>query len=110
MKSARAVPVLSRLRPDQDVVHATIWGLVVSGALLLAIYFGSSRLRHFDAALVPYTGAALFACFGIAYRYAMWLRRPPTRKYWFGGWRIFLHPSRLPGNIARLFMLLLRDF
>jgi len=95
---------------NEDVVHATLWGLVVSGALLLAIYFGSSRLRHFDAALVPYTGAALFACFGIAYRYAMWLRRPPTRKYWFSGWRIFLRPARLPGNVARLIKLLVMDF
>src|SRR5215813_8903156 len=89
-------------RLDKDVVHAVSWGLFASGILLLAIYFGSGRFRYFDAALVPYTGAALFSCFGIAYRYAMWLRRPPTRKYWFAGWRIFIRPSQLPRNMLRL--------
>jgi len=97
-------------RPDKDVGRAVTWGLFVSGILLLAIYFGSGRFRHFDAALVPYTGAALFSCFGIAYRYAMWLRRPPTRKYWFSGWRIFIRPSRLPRNLLRLAQLFFNDF
>ena len=99
-----------KARWNSDVVHAACWGLLVAGILLLAIYFGSGRLRHFDAALVPYTGAAVFAAFGCGYRFAMWLRRPPTRSYWFSGWRIFFRPSRLPANIARLLQLLFNDF
>jgi len=95
---------------NEDVVRATFWGLFASGLLLLAIYFGSGRLRNFDAALVPYTGAAVFACFGVVYRYAMWLRRPPTRKYWFSGWRVFLHPARLPRNVLHLLQLVFQDF
>ena len=67
----------------QDVAHATLSGLCVAGVLLLAIFIGSNRLKYYDAALVPYTGACVFAAFGIGYRFAMWLRRPPTRKYWF---------------------------
>ena len=45
--------------------------------------------QHFDAALVGYTFATLFAAFGISYRYAMWLHRPPTRMYWRRGWQAF---------------------
>jgi hypothetical protein len=55
-------------------------------------------LNHFDAALVGYTFATLFATFGITYRYAMWLRRPPTRMYWRRGWSVFLTPQFLGAN------------
>jgi hypothetical protein len=51
----------------------------------------------------------VFTAFGIGYRFAMWLRRQPTRKYWFQGWKIFLRPARLAGNIFRLVQLFLRD-
>ena len=50
---------------------------------------GRADLQHFDAALVGYTFATLFAAFGISYRYAMWLQRPPTRMYWRRGWQAF---------------------
>jgi len=94
----------------RDVAHALFWGLLVAALLLLGIFFGSNHLKHFDAALVPYTGACVFTAFGLGYRYAMWLRRPPTRKYWFRGWRIFLRPSSLPGHALRFGQLFLRDF
>jgi len=64
----------------RDVTHATIWGLSVAGALLLFIFVGSNGLKHYDAALVPYTGACVFSAFGIGYRFAMWLMHPPTGK------------------------------
>src|SRR6478609_8102770 len=86
----------------RHVVHATLWGLGVATALLVAIFVGSNSLKHYDAALVPYTGACVFSAFGIGYRFAMWLRRPPTRKYWFRGWRIFFRPAKLPRNVFRL--------
>lgn len=94
----------------RDVVHAILWGSSVSLVLLLAIFIGSNQLKHYDAALVPYTGACVFAAFGIGYRFAMWLRRPPTRTYWFGGWRIFFRPARLPGNVVRLAQIFFADF
>jgi hypothetical protein len=93
-----------------DVTHATLWGLSVAGALLLAIFVGSSGLKHYDAALVPYTGACVFSAFGIGYRFSMWLRRPPTRKYWFQGWRIFARPTQLPRNAVRLAQVFFSDF
>ena len=89
-----------------DVVRATCWGLLAAACVLAAIYFGSRQLRDFDAALVSYAGATVFSAFGLGYRYTMWLRRPPTRKYWFRGWQLFLSPRRLPGNLVRLFRLI----
>ncbi|HEY1213304.1 MAG TPA: MFS transporter, partial [Bryobacteraceae bacterium] len=43
-----------------------------------------------------------FAAFGLGYRYAMWLRRPPTRMYWYRGWSLFLKPGHLLHNVAHL--------
>jgi hypothetical protein len=86
----------------RDVAQATGWGLLAAGLVLAGIYFGSRRLRDFDAALVPYAGASVFAAFGLGYRYAMWLTKPPTRLYWRRGWRLFFAPSHVMGNLWRL--------
>jgi hypothetical protein len=64
---------------------AALWGLLTTAALAALIVLGSRNLNHFDAALVGYTFATLFATFGITYRYVMWLQRPPTRLYWRRG-------------------------
>lgn len=82
-------------------VRAALWATVFTVVLGALIVIGSRNLVHFDAALVGYTFATLFATFGITYRYAMWLARPPTRMYWRRGWRAFLSPRRLPGNLWR---------
>ncbi|TMQ10893.1 MAG: MFS transporter [Deltaproteobacteria bacterium] len=81
--------------------RATAWAIAFAIGLGVLIMLGSRNLAHFDAALVGYTFATLFATFGITYRYAMWLQRPPTRMYWRRGWRAFLAPRALPGNLAR---------
>jgi hypothetical protein len=80
-------------------MKATISGLVASSLLTALIIIGSRNLDHFDAALVGYTFATLFATFGITYRYAMWLQRPPTRMYWRRGWQVFLTPRHVGGNL-----------
>ncbi|HUS20184.1 MAG TPA: hypothetical protein VMZ25_11090 [Terriglobales bacterium] len=95
---------------SHSVLRATLWGTVVAGVLVLAIYLGSNRFRHFDAALVPYAGATVFAAFGIGYRFAMWLQRPPTRLYWFRGWKVFFQPARLPAHVLRLGQHFFNDF
>jgi hypothetical protein len=87
-------------RSDQKV--ATAWGLLAAALVTIGIVLGSRGFRDFDPALVSYAGATVFAAFGLGYRYAMWLRRPPTRLYWIRGWQFFLAPSRLPGNVVRL--------
>jgi hypothetical protein len=106
----RTIRLSSDSHSREDVTRATLWGLGVAAILILLIYFGSNRFRHFDAALIPYTGATVFAAFGIGYRYAMWLRRPPTRTYWFRGWRLFLRPKKFLVNIGRLIQLFFADF
>ncbi len=93
-----------------DTTHAAAWGLAVAFAIIAGIYFGSRGLRDFDPALVSYAGATVFAGFGLGYRYAMWLRRPPTRLYWFRGWEIFLNPKNLPRNIAHLARIFWNNF
>ena len=93
-----------------DTVHALVWGLLAAFAIILGIYFGSRGLRDFDPALVSYAGATVFSAFGLGYRYAMWLRRPPTRVYWFRGWEIFLNPGRLLSNFAHLARIFWNNF
>ncbi len=97
------MPHLSR-----DKRFAAIWGVSTTALLAALIVLGSRNLNHFDAALVGYTFATLFAAFGITYRYAMWLQRPPTRMYWRRGWSVFLTPRFVGGNaieaIRRLFL------
>jgi hypothetical protein len=84
----------------REVVIATISGAIATIILAILILLGSRRLSHFDAALVGYTFATLFAAFGITYRYAVWLQRPPTWLYWKRGWQIFLDPRHLPRNLV----------
>jgi hypothetical protein len=74
----------------REVIKASAWGLLATVLLAGLIVLGSRTLAHFDAALVGYTFAVLFATFGITYRYAMWLQRPPTALYWRRGWQAFL--------------------
>lgn len=79
---------------------AALSGLAVTSMLAGLILLGSRRLSHFDAALVGYTFATLFASFGITYRFAMWLQRPPTAMYWKRGWQVFLNPQSWFRNLA----------
>jgi len=73
----------------REVKVAAAWGLGVTVSLCALILLGSRNLSHFDAALVAYTFSVLFASFGLTYRYAMWLQRPPTAMYWRRGWQAF---------------------
>ncbi len=87
---------------SREQLRATAWGLFWTALLAVAIFVGSRNLRHIDAALVGYTFACLFAAFAIAYRYSMWLQRPPTRLYWRRGWEAFLKPGHLWANVKHL--------
>lgn len=78
------------------------WGVFTAVLVIAGIYFGSRRLRDFDPALVPYAGASVFSAFGLGYRYSMWLTKPPTRLFWWRGWRLFFTPSRVLRNAGHL--------
>lgn len=95
---------------SREVKIAGLSGLIATVVLGGLIVLGSRRLSHFDAALVGYTFATLFATFGIIYRYAMWLQRPPTAMYWKRGWQVFLRPKILPRNLMLLMSRLLSVF
>jgi hypothetical protein len=86
--------------PPREQRKAAFWGCVVTALLAALIVVGSRNLNHFDAALVGYTFATLFAAFAITYRYAMWLQRPPTRMYWRRGWSVFLTPRFIGRNLV----------
>ena len=96
----RALPAAARQGLER--VRAAAWATLVMAGLAVAIVVGSRNLQHFDAALVGYTFATLFAAFGISYRYAMWLRRPPTRMYWRRGWQAFLSRKWVGRNTVSL--------
>lgn len=97
--SAVLLGLMSERQPDskpqaqREVVRALGRGVTATLALGALILAGSRNLAHFDAALVAYTFAVLFATFGLTYRYSMWLSRPPTALYWRRGWQAFLRPG-----------------
>lgn len=84
-------------------------GLVTVG-LAATIALGSRDFHNFDAALIGYTFSTLFAAFGVAYRYLMWLQRPPTAMYWRRGWLVFFRPAHLWPNIKLWFARVVGEF
>ena len=68
---------------------AVIVSTGVTLILLFFIFLGSRDLQNFDAALITYFFGTIFAVFGITYRYAVWLQRPPTWMYFKRGFQLF---------------------
>lgn len=87
---------------SRATVIAYVSGIGAALLIALAIALGSGWFSRFDAPLAAYAAATVFAAFAIAYRYAMWLQRPPTWLYFKKGWQIFLRPKRLPANLWML--------
>ncbi len=86
--------------------NALVAGFCAALLILAGIYFGSGALSRFDTPLAAYAAATVFAGFAIAYRYTMWIQRPPTWHYFKAGWRLFLTPKRLLPNVLKLLGLL----
>jgi MFS transporter, NNP family, nitrate/nitrite transporter len=72
-----------------DEVRAGAWATLWTSVLVAAVVLGSRNLQNFDAALVIYTFAIIFATWGVVYHYSVWIRKPPTRVYWQRGWQLF---------------------
>jgi MFS transporter, NNP family, nitrate/nitrite transporter len=64
-----------------EQLRAGAWASMATGLLVAAIVVGSRNLQNFDPALVIYTFAVVFAAWGIVYHYAVWLNKPPTRRF-----------------------------
>jgi hypothetical protein len=75
----RAVDRPMSRRAEQ--VRAGAVASMATGLLIAAIVVGSRNLQNFDPALVIYTFAVIFASWGIVYHYAVWLNKPPTRRF-----------------------------
>jgi NNP family nitrate/nitrite transporter-like MFS transporter len=67
-------------------IRAGAFASLMTALLGAAIVVGSRNLQNFDAALVIYTFATIFMVWGVAYHYAVWLEKPPTRLYWRRTW------------------------
>jgi nitrate reductase gamma subunit len=76
------------------------WGLIAVALVVALTFIGSGQLLWFDAALVGYLFGLIFATFGVVYRYAVWLRRPPTAMLNRRGWDAFR--ARKARNAAAL--------
>jgi hypothetical protein len=97
-------------RVGKERVVGAMWGTLFTAIVAVLIVLGSRNLQHFDAALVGYTFAVLFATFAITHRYVMWLQRPPTRRYWNRGWQLFFSRKYLARNIRNWFTRVTADF
>jgi NNP family nitrate/nitrite transporter-like MFS transporter len=91
-----------------DQVRAGAWATLWTGVLVAAIVLGSRNLQNFDAALVIYTFAIIFATWGVVYHYTIWTRKPPTRVYWQRGWQLFKRRGMLK-NLADLIRLMITN-
>jgi len=72
------------------VVSAASIAILVVAVLIILIVIGSQELRNFDSALIGYAVATVFAAGALAYRYTLWIGRPPTWRYFRAGWVNFL--------------------
>ena len=69
---------------------AALLAVAAAGFLIVLIFIGSRGLQDFDAALIGYAVATVFASAAIVYRYTLWITRPPTWRYFKAGWVNFL--------------------
>jgi hypothetical protein len=85
---------------------AGVAGLLSAVVVSSLIFLGSNNLRHFDWVLLPYAAATVCSAVAIAYRYTIWLQRPPTKRYWQQGWRLLLRnkPLQNSGYLVRLLL------
>src|SRR5881275_2857414 len=70
--------------------RSILYGIGAAIVLTLLIALGSRGFHWFDAALIGYAVATIFATAAVSYKYAFWLFRPPTGRYWWQSWRLFL--------------------
>jgi NNP family nitrate/nitrite transporter-like MFS transporter len=87
-----------------DRIRAGVTATFFTGLLVAAILAGSRNLQNFDAALVIYTFATVFATWGVVYHYRVWLDKPPTRVYWERGWQLFRKEGMFRGTMRLVWL------
>jgi hypothetical protein len=90
--------------------RSILYGIIAAAILTLLIAIGSRGFHWFDAALIGYAVATIFAVAAVTYKYSFWLMRPSTGRYWRRSWQLFLsyenfrhYTLLIPGAIADLF-------
>lgn len=86
---------------EKNAVRA---GMIAAAVVIVIIFIGSRWMRYFDWALTTYAVGTIFAAFAVAYRYAVWAQRPPTRMYVNRGWRLFFAPSSKKRSLGTLLL------
>lgn len=69
--------------------RSILYGILAAAILTLLIALGSRGFHWFDAALIGYAVATIFATAAVTYKYTFWLARPPTGRYWRRSWQLF---------------------
>jgi hypothetical protein len=93
-------PEIADARPSQISVHpqrkppglrtrAILYGTLAAAILTGLIALGSRGFHWFDAALIGYAVASIFAIAAVTYKYSFWLTRPQTGRYWRRSWQLF---------------------
>ena len=90
--------------------RSILFGIATAAILTALIALGSRGFHWFDAALIGYAVATIFATAAVTYKYSFWLARPPTGRYWRRSWRLFFsyenfrhYTLLIPKAIADLF-------
>jgi hypothetical protein len=81
-----------------NYLHPTLIGLAASALLTALVIIGSRNLENFDSALFGYTVASVVAFGAIVFRYALWLQRPATRRYFRRGLQLFFQRRKIGRN------------
>lgn len=97
---------MAKSPPRKPAMIAFTGATICAVGLLVFVYFGSGMLTRFDDPLAAYTAATIFAAFAFAYRYLIWIQRPPTWRYFLASWKLFLQPKKLIRNVFKLIGLL----
>jgi hypothetical protein len=69
--------------------QAILYGMLAAAILIGLIALGSRGFHWFDATLIGYAVASVFAAAAVTYKYSFWLARPPTGRYWRRSWQLF---------------------
>lgn len=90
--------------------RAVLYGILAAAILTGLIALGSRGFHWFDAALIGYAVASIFAIAAVTYKYSFWLARPQTGRYWRRSWQLFFsyanfrhYTTLIPHAIADLF-------
>jgi hypothetical protein len=108
-KPAEASP-RSQRKPLGLRTRAMLYGILAAAILTGLIALGSRGFHWFDATLIGYAVASIFAAAAVTYKYSFWLARPQTGRYWRRSWQLFFsyanfrrYTALIPAAILDLF-------